>query len=381
MAFRGIAQRWHRWLGLSIGLWFAFLGLSGAVLVFWHALEDQAYPATMAVTPGDALPLETLLERLLAARPEADIYRIQLADAPGAAIRLDFFDTRPGTEDVFRATAYMNPVSGGILGERVFGGAWINTLYSLHSGLILGRPGIVVAGLVGLALGALTLMGLALWRYRDGRALRESIAPVQGLRGLRRLRNWHRALGLWAVLPLVLTAITGAGLAFPETVRELSRPLLGEPEASLHAGPTTAGLAAAIIRAEELLPGQRAIWIDLPLPESKAPTSIILRPADGSLSGPGVVEFGMAFGKQMSVTQASPVETLRAWIMALHNGQTLGGQPLGMAHRLFIVALGMVPLALAGLGWAAWRRRVGNRSRGVAPHALHPESQVTVPAP
>ena len=339
-------------------MWFAFLGLSGAVLVFWHALEDATYPATIA-RPSDAaaLPLEALREKLLVARPAADIFRISLPDPPGGAMRLDFFDTRPGTDDVFRGTAFLDPATGALLAERIFGEAWIHTLYSLHSGLILGRTGIVMAALAGLVLALLPILGLLLWWHRDGRSLRESLAPVAGLSGLRRLRNWHRALGLWATIPLLLASITGAGLAFPETVRDLARPILGEPVATRHQGPVTGDLAAAMARAEELLPGFRSVWIDLPLAGTKDPTSIILRPVDGRLSGPAVAVLGPALGKQMEVTLASPVETLRAWIMGLHNGVAFG-----LAHRLFVVALGLAPITLAVLGWLAWRRRARQRA-------------------
>lgn len=358
MKLRGTVQAAHRWLGLTLGLWFAFLGLSGSVLVFWRALEHRSYPSSAVHTQGPPLPLEALLASLAEAHPQADIYRLHVPAALGGAVQLDFFEPIDGSDQVRRGSAFMDPIHGGILGERRFGEAWIHTLYSLHSGLILGRPGIVTAALVGLGLGVLSLLGLWVWSHRDGRPWAESLAPVGGLRGLRRLRNWHRALGAWAVVPLVLAALTGAGLAFPETLRGAAEPLLRHPEPTRKLGSATPGLAAAITQAETLLPGFRTVWVDLPLPGGKAPTFLILRPANGSLSGPAVVEMSPALGKMMLVTRPSPVETLRAWIMALHNGQALG-----LGHRLFVVALGLMPASLGLLGCLAWRRRARARER------------------
>ena len=65
-----------------------------------------------------------------------------------------------------------------------------------------------------------------------------------------------------------------------------------------------------------------------------------------------------ALGKEMEVELARPVETSRALIMTLHNGQVLG-----FGHRLFLVALGLSPGAMDLPGWPAWRRRLRARQQ------------------
>ena len=351
-------MRWdvraHRWLGLLLGGWFAFAGLTGAVLVFWKPIEDlefaQAPPAV-----GPALPLEALVAAAQARHPGGDAFRIFLPERPGEVPRVEILRAGGG-----RVSVHVDPVSGAVLSERVWGGAAIHWLYDLHSGGILGRGGVVAVGVVGVALATLALLGLVLWARYAWRSLREAIWPRGGLRGLRRLRNLHRPAGLWLGLPLVLAGATGFGLAFPEVVRDLMPPLLEAeaPARRVSGSGKRMTLAELMAAAEVAMPGWRGAWIELPEPGGGPDAVLRIRPADRRrIDGIAQVFIALDTG-EMKVTPAAPVERLRAWIMALHNGHAFG-----LGHQLAIILLGLTPGLLFVTGFLAWRRRRSVRER------------------
>ncbi len=222
-------------------------------------------------------------------------------------------------------------------------------LYQLHDGALLGQAGALAAGLAGLPLLAMLAAGLVLWQRRYALPWREALRPVAGLRGQRRWRNLHRALGFWSLLPLTLAALTGMTLSFPDTTRALLDPLLAAPPARWEkAGPLT--LDAAVALAEARLPRHRVAWVDLPMDGGDG-VDMALLPRDGGVAAPARLHASLRSGL-VEYSLAAPVEQARAWFMALHNGAALG-----LGHRLAISALGLAPGVLLLLGLAMGRRR------------------------
>ncbi len=345
-------MRWdvraHRWLGLLLGGWFALAGLTGATLVFWKPIEDLEFAAPTPAT-GQPLPLEALVMAASARHPGGDAFRIFLPERAGEVPRVEILRAGGG-----RVSVHVDPASGVVLSERAWGGAAIHWLYDLHSGGILGRGGVVAVGIIGVGLAMLALLGLVLWARYAWRPLREAIWPRGGLRGLRRLRNLHRPAGLWLGLPLVLAGASGFGLAFPEVVRDLMPPLL-EAEAPSRRVPGNGkplALAEAVAAAEAAMPGWRGAWVELPEPGAGPDAVLRMRPADPRrIDGIAQVFVALDTG-EMKVTPAAPVERLRAWIMALHNGHAFG-----LGHQLAIILLGLTPGVMFATGFLAWRRR------------------------
>jgi len=335
----------HRWGGLVLGLWFAIAGLSGAVLVWWHDLSDPSLPTTTA----PALPLPQLLKQAIAGLPpDSAVYRLLPAATPGAPVQLQALVPAPDGSDR-RMTLWVDAGSGQVLRQRAWGDHWVHVLYQLHDGALLGRTGTLAAGLAGLPILALLGAGLVLWRRRYQLPWRELLRPVAGLRGLRRQRNLHRALGFWSLLPLTLAALTGMTLSFPDTTRALLDPLLAAPPARWEkAGPLT--LDAAVALAEARLPRHRVAWVDLPMDGSDG-VDMALLPRDGGVAAPARLHASLRSGL-VEYSLAAPVEQARAWFMALHNGAALG-----LGHRLAISALGLAPGVLLLLGLAMGRRR------------------------
>ena len=111
---------------------------------------------------------------------------------------------------------------GGILrsiepGERSLS----DTIVTLHQTLLLGDLGSWIVGISGLLLLSNLVLGLiAAWPRRGTwrRALR---LPSKSAPGPARLYGWHRALGLWMVVPALLLVGAGTALVFKDGVARL----------------------------------------------------------------------------------------------------------------------------------------------------------------
>jgi uncharacterized iron-regulated membrane protein len=348
-------RRLHRWLALSLGAWFALLGLTGAVLVFEPEIEAWGIRSPgpgSGPGSGRALPLDELTAAAREAGPPG-LLRIWPAPGPGERFRADFRNEHG------RTTLYLDPASGAVLGEVRQGTHVVNWLHALHRGLLLGRPGDVLVGLLGLPLVALLAAGLGLWLRRDALPWREKLISIAGLRGRRRIANQHRALGFRAALPLLIAALTGIGMAFPQTlqwalyrvIRTIPPPLSRPGE-----GPVDLAGAAALALAER--PGWRVAFIDLPQPGRPPLHAIELAPAAPWPGQGATVRIDPATGALVEIVAADPVGRIRGWIIALHAGTVLG-----LPHRLAMLVVGLLPLVLGWLGLRLWWRARQARRR------------------
>jgi len=339
------ARRLHRWLGLLLGAWFVVLGLTGSVLVYWHALEAAQLPTP---AEGAALPLQALFE--VAAKHMRDLpWRIFPPDAHHAHARV-FFLTDQG-----RRIVHLDPSTGAVQVVLAWRGAVVHWFYDLHANALSGRTGKLLVGLSAFPLLAMVALGLRLWLKRGAVPLRETILPTGGLRGRRLLSHAHRVTGFWALLPLLLATITGLALSFPETTRLLLEPVTANSpqfrvSAAKGTGPVDLDGAMAVTRSA--LPGWRLAWAEPPEPDGAPEWLLVLLPEVHSWpSGRAAAYVNAASGRLEEVRLPDGVDHIRAWIMALHNGEAFG-----LAHRLVVIALGLALVAMAVLGLLLWRR-------------------------
>ena len=342
-------RRLHRWLALSLGAWFALLGLTGAVLVFEPEIEAWG---VRSPSPGSALSLDELTAAARAAGPPG-LLRIWPAPGPGERFRADFRDVDG------RTTLYLDPATGTLLGEVRQGAHVVNWVHSLHRGLLLGRPGDVLVGLLGVPLIALLGAGLGLWLRQDALPWREKLVSIASLRGRRRIANQHRALGFRAALPLLVAALTGIGMAFPQTlqwalyrvIRNIPPPLSLPGE-----GPVDLAGAAALALAQH--PGWRVVFIDLPQPGRPPLHNVELAPTAPWPGQGATVRVDTTTGALAEIVATDPVGRIRGWIIALHDGTVFG-----LPHRLAMLVIGLLPLVLGWLGLRLWWRARQARRR------------------
>ena len=227
---RQILVLFHRYVGLALAGFLILAGLTGAVLAFQRELDTALNPHLFQVQSGGArLPLEVLRQRVEAQLPGAAVVAIQPPWGPSGSALIRVEPAAPGA-DLRYDEVFANPVSGAVLGKRLWGACCVGRenlipfVFKLHYTLHLpGRIGLYLMGGVALLWSVDCVVALVLSTPRGGRKLRGwgralSIKPHAALE--RRTLDLHRAPGLWLWIVLLITAVTGVGLNLRDEVFE-----------------------------------------------------------------------------------------------------------------------------------------------------------------
>lgn len=356
--------RAHRWASLVAALLWSVQAATGIFAVFHWEIDD----ATVA---GEArtLDLEALERQARAlAAPGRDLSVDSIWSTAGAANRFDIFlaAAPPAPGLVVRVDGAGTVLRRRADGERWADGGWVETLVVLHQSLLAGDVGRWIVGGSGLFLLANLVAGALLAWPRAGQ-WRRALRPVGVAPGAARRYAWHRALGLWALLPAVCLVGAGVLLALEAATERLVGPAAVDPPAlALPAGTEPRiGMAAAARVAFARYPGASLSGIGFPTAES-AWWAVRLRQ-------PG--ELRRAYGKTRVYVSAVDGTTVVAFdaltapagrrfvdaLFSFHTGE-MGGPPGRLAAAG--IGLWLVAMNVLGLGlWSARRRLRRGRTK------------------
>lgn len=397
MRFRQILFWTHLVAGLIAGLAIAIMCFTGTVLAFekqlvsWSERDARRVSAPSENQPR--LPLDTLLERVRAAHPDASPASIVVSTDPQDAVAISL-----GRDN----TVYANPYTG-VLQKPASTAVhdFMHVMEDWHRFLALSgdhRPtGKLINGICNLAFFALAVTGIYLWMPRSWswRSVRAVTLFNGSARGKARDFNWHNVIGLWTAPILIVLTLSAVPISF-RWGNDLVYRLVGEE-------PPARGPGAAATTAPELpppAPGARSIsreaqfaaiqsafpdaqQITLRLatpgrgpapqnrntpadarPRSNAPqplTFIVKRPATWPRTATTTVTLNPFTGDLLrteSFADLSAGRQIRSWTRFLHTGEALG---LGGQFIAGLASLGGCFLAYTGFA-LAWRRFFGKKS-------------------
>ena len=360
----------HRWLGIVLGLWFALVGLSGAILVYEEPLDAWLNPDLLrARAPGAALPPPAILAR---AGDEGlgHVERLRLPRAPGEVYRL-LARTHP-TRRIGnpRLEAMFDPASGALLGTRSAEKLSpapryaLQTVYEFHRNVLLGETGSNVVGIAGFLLLASALTGIALALPRNRAGWRRLLAVNLRASATRIAYDGHRALGALAAALLVLATATGVTLVYTNYVRDIvsvfsrvqSFPTIPFQASAEQALPLERLLASV----GQAFPDRAITEIRIPFGQMTGVQVYLRAPGDQFRFGDTIVWIHPGSGEilaERSDRTRSAGETFMHWLFPLHSGSAFGAP--GMA-AMFVA--GLAPLLLVATGLWLWlRKRRGER--------------------
>lgn len=363
----------HRWLGLTAGLVFVLLGLTGSLLVFDHAIDEWLHPRLL-LTDGDG-DRKPLAEIIAAAN---DGYLGDSNGVRGSALSV----TKPrvpngvwtvwfagGTEASPEYVAvYVDPFEATINGQRTWGTDLMGIIYRLHFRLLAGFFGGISVGVIGMFLLVSLVSGIVLWWPLLKGGWRAAFA-IRG--GSRFNYDLHKTIGIGTSIFLLVITATGVYMEFPSLivpVLEMVSTKTHPPEEmnSKEAAEQTSLTAdEAIVIAQKQFPDATFDHLHPPA-DASGVYEVAFRQAGEVQSSFGRTQvFLDQYSGEIvyvhSPQQFTATDNVDAWQFPLHNGEAFG-----LVGRWCVFFIGLSPAILYVTGFILWYRRRQSRARQLA---------------
>lgn len=349
-ATRTTLLKLHRWVGLAFAALLLVQGLTGTLLVFRAEIDGIIHPA-LVVTPGEALPVQTLVDTVREASPEATLQRIRFSeDATRAAIFVMRANDAPWMVAV-------DPYSGRIVRAGSYAAWPTEWLFHLHDTLLAGKTGEIIVTIEGVALIFLAVFGIIIW-WPGRRRLKSGFRILTGQGADRTVRTAHRAIGAAIGIVLVMSGVTGA-LLIHRAALQPYLPVVPRPKFEV-------ALSETPLRpVDTLLADARARHGPLPLREVRfsgaAGQVVALYFQDETSRRPNATRQyfynayeGVELGRYEPAA-LPPMNTAYDWLFTIHTGKAGG-----LVGRLVVLAAGAALVFFAGSGvwlWLSARRQ------------------------
>lgn len=374
-------RRVHLWATLSLGLLLLVVTTSGAALVLRPEIQRWLHESLYDASPGvTTVPLETAITTVRQTYPDAEI---AFVTPPEDGTRYLIALNEP-----YRFV-FVDPVTGALAGTYEPDAGVLGFLARVHTSLFADEvllPGVgwplsqVLLGAAALTLLLMVVTGAILWWPGVRRSIANGFGVRLGRTSYITNHDIHKVVGVVALLPLLLWALTGANFEFYDQVHALfyaltpgdAPPTMAEVVSVPGSGPgitaddaRNIGVAAVSgARFSSLVPpaddtGYYDVWVSRgidPYEHSVFPGESLVQV--DRYSGAILQQGYQAYDNAVT-------EAYEMWSYPLHTGE-LVSWPV----RFLWIGFGLTPLGLAFTGVAMWwlKRRVRQRavSRQVA---------------
>ncbi len=356
----------HLYLGLTLGLLAAIVGLSGSLIVFQPEMDAFLNPGAYRVEPGEKrIAADEAFTAARAAHEYGDVKFavVQLPLAPHAPYE---FLLKQGfaEDDGPFVEVTVDPYRGEVMAARVSQEKLVGYLISLHTHLLLGGehgPGETVVGFAGLAVLIFCLSGLYLW-WPGIKRLASGFTVSLSAGAMRANFDIHKLLGFLALVPLLAASLTGLYLVFPNYVRPVYTTFVDaprpprQPDSGPAADRAPISIARAIEAAEGAGPEGVVTRVQIALGERSAyqvRKKTLTDPDQHYSDGKIVVYVDRYSSNVLEVRDARDMpagqRVLHDWMFPTHTGEIAG-----LAGRWIMFFAGLTPSILFGTGLYLW---------------------------
>ena len=347
----------HLWLGLASGLFFTIAAGSGFFLLLQPQLEARLREYSLsAADPTRLMTADDLMARAV----QVTVFdRIDIPARAGAPWKL-----RAGDGNVF-----IDPSTGASMGPLLRNSYdWVERLHRrLFMKTEWGRPFLGIA-----TIGYLIILfsGLAMWLEKYLRQPKRGLTMKISVSWKRKIYDAHLVLGVYAVLPLMLMAITGLWWSYREPYKAaLYRLIDGAAPATSEAKSkgarakdrpfvTTLPYSAMLATVQRELPYQGSVRITMPREGSETVTVYKIHIAD-PLTLPTRDELKLDIGTGQVVERKlyadkTRAEKLMSLMFDIHSGALLGNLTL-LIWLLATLVGTTLPITGAVMWWNGMR--------------------------
>ncbi len=366
----------HLWLGLSAGLLFALIGLTGSALVFYPEIDEWLNSHIVVADDCQPQSLDVIYQSLLAAHPERSSgWRLEMPSAQQSALTARYMKPAETAGETFAPLLVsINPCT---LEQtpRFWGQTLMTWIYQLHFELLVDLPGRLIVAVVGVLALISTLSGLYLWWPSHWRKWPQALRWRPSGHPVRNNLQLHNLAALYS-LPVVLGLIvTGVILAQPGWFQPATNALLPSraapdltaaleqtspsPETETPSQPPVS-LKQLLTITHQTLPGGDIRWLYLPAD----PAGVAMVRVYMDQFSQGEASYRFANNKlwidrrsgeviaQRSIADARAGDLFWQWLHPLHNGEVFG-----LLGRILVFISGLVPALLCWTGWVRWRQK------------------------
>lgn len=206
----------HLWLSVPFGLIITLTCFSGAMLVFETEIARLTHRDLYQVEAvGETtLPLGELAEKVSAQLPEGvTVTGITVYPDPQRSYQVNLSKPR-------RASVYIDPYTGEIKGKSQRA-PFFQTMFSLHRWLLGSRPadggifwGKSIVGVSTLLMVVILITGLVIWWPRSRKGLKQGVTIALRKGKARFWHDLHTAGGVYALVLVLVMALTGLTWSF-----------------------------------------------------------------------------------------------------------------------------------------------------------------------
>lgn len=204
----------HRWFGITVGLFFVLLGLSGSYLVYKETFQEWI-GAEIRRSSGQAGEVDLAAAVAVAQKGlNVDVMPTLLRWSDDPKRNLEFgFSGLPG---MGRATVltFVDPITTEYKGKEIFGETVSGMIFFFHHDIFLGATGRTIMAVSGFAMLFLLVGGLYLWWPRKKTWL-QVLSLGRMNNALQVNLELHKFFGFYTLLLMVMVTFSGVYISKP----------------------------------------------------------------------------------------------------------------------------------------------------------------------